>query len=117
MNDIPEALRETSISQAKIQQERRSLIRNILGIGFILIFGGAFFIRLMSSSSTTSSSSVTSVKSSSTSTSIPVINPLHEPLENVFGHLEYEQAPTSKLKAITSDGRVRMRLNAGRRYR
>ncbi|YAI81411.1 MAG: M15 family metallopeptidase [cyanobacterium endosymbiont of Rhopalodia sterrenbergii] len=116
MNDIPEALRETSISQAKIQQKRRLLIRSILGIGPMLILGGAFFVRLVSSPSTTSSSSATAVKLSSAPKSIPVVNPSPEPLENVLGHLEYKQAPISELKAITSDGQVRLRHNAAEQF-
>jgi D-alanyl-D-alanine carboxypeptidase len=118
MDDIPEALRETSISQAQIQQKRRLLVLSILGIGPILILGGTFFMRLVPSPSTTSSSSSsgTSAKLSSAPKSISVVNPSPEPLENVLGHLEYKQAPISKLKAITSDGRVRLCLNAAEQF-
>jgi zinc D-Ala-D-Ala carboxypeptidase len=116
MNDIPEALRETSISQAKIQQKRKLLIRSILGAGPILILGVTFFIRLVPLPLTTSSSSAISIQLSPAQKSIPVVNPSPEPLENVLGHLEYKQAPISKLKAITSDGRVRLRLNAADQF-
>lgn len=116
MNDIPEALRETSTSQAKIRSKRKLLMQGILGMGATLILGGSFLVRLMSLSSTTSSFSATSVKLSSTPTPISVITPSPEPLENVLGHLEYKQAPVSELKAITSDGHIQLRRNAAEKF-
>ena len=116
MNDIPEALRETSASQAKIGPKRGLLMQGILGVGAILILGGFFLVRLMSLSSTKSSLSTTSVKSSSSPTSISVVSPSPEPLENVLGHLAYKQAPMSELKAITSDGHIQLRRNAAEKF-
>ncbi|WP_267383275.1 M15 family metallopeptidase [Cyanobacterium sp. uoEpiScrs1] len=115
-HDIPEALRETSTSKVKIRSKQKLLTQGILGTGIALILGGVFFMRLILSPSTTSSPSLTSVKISSSPTSIPVVNSSSEPLENVFGHLEYKQAPISTLKAVTSDGRIRLRRNAAERF-
>ncbi len=116
MDDIPEALRETSTSQTKLQSTPGLLMGGILGIGMILMLGGAFLMRPVSSPSKTSSSSVTSVKPSPTPTPIPVSSPTPEPIENLLGHLEYKQAPVSELKAITSDGRIKLRHNAADQF-
>lgn len=35
---------------------------------------------------------------------------------NILGHLSYEQAPPSELKAITGDGRIKLRAKAAERF-
>lgn len=36
--------------------------------------------------------------------------------ENILGHLAYEQAPLTELKAITADGRIRLRVKSAEKY-
>jgi len=42
--------------------------------------------------------------------------PTASPLENILGHLAYEEAPPHELKAITTDGYLRLRVKAAEQF-
>lgn len=115
MDDIPEALRD---SKPPKQQPRKLVSKpqkqsNIaVKIGFALgalsllsIIAGAVLNRPQAQSEVVSSSQSSSEASSSAI-----------PSDALLGHFSYEQAPLSQLKAITPDGRLRLRSAAADKF-
>jgi zinc D-Ala-D-Ala carboxypeptidase len=107
MDDIPEALRNSS----KIKQSSRQLpiflVGSLLGLGLLL-----FIAIVLLSRTTPNVQEKASVRATPTPTVEPTPTPTTEQIENVLGHLPYQEAPESELKPITPDGRIRMRQAA-----
>ena len=109
LEDIPEALRDISISPASSSSLNLKWI--MLGLAGVMIVVLAILgiMRLVSSPSPTNTVSV-----EPTPPSTPTPEP--ETVENILGHLPYEEADPSQLKAITNDGRIKLRTKAAARF-
>lgn len=116
MDDIPEALRKTTTSQTRSQPTPGLLMGGILGTGVIVILGGLFLLRPPSQTAQTSPSSVTPVQPTPEPTPVPVSSPSPDLVDNVLGHLEYKQAPASELKAVTTNGQIKLRRHAAEQF-
>ncbi len=108
--DIPEALRDIPISPTPTTS---SLNPKWLIMGFggviMIVLGTLGIMRLVSSPSQTNTVSVEPSPS-------PSPTPEPEPIENILGHLPYEEADPSQLKAITNDGRIKLRKKAAESF-
>lgn len=117
MDEIPVAQRKTS----KINKSRRRP-RQTIAFNFWLVLGSTLvtvilFWRL-------SSKPIPENPLSSQAIETPALN-IQEPSppqetvkipNNLLGHLSYEEAPLKDLKAITSDGRVKLRTKAAEKF-
>jgi D-alanyl-D-alanine carboxypeptidase len=108
MDDIPEALRNNPKSKQSSRQLPLFLIGALLGLGALAIVAGVLLFRSTAKMPQKSTATVTPAPTTPT----PSPTPTSEPVENVLGHLPYEEAPESELKAITPDGRIRMHSSA-----
>jgi zinc D-Ala-D-Ala carboxypeptidase len=111
MDDIPEALRDSP----KIQQSSRQLpifiIGSVLGLGLLLLIAVVLLSR-----ATPNKQENAPVTATPTPKVEPTPTPTTKAIENVLGHLPYQEAPESELKPITPDGRIRMRQAAAEEF-
>ncbi|MDJ0659664.1 MAG: D-alanyl-D-alanine carboxypeptidase family protein [Crocosphaera sp.] len=109
LEDIPEALRDIPISPPSSSSLNLKWI--MLGLAGVIMVVLAILgiMRLVSSPSPT-----TTVSVEPTPPSTPTPEP--ETVENILGHLPYEEADPSQLKAITNDGRIKLRKKAADRF-
>ncbi len=102
MDDIPEARRKLALSKPKsktVSRRPRALIfAGVLSVGAILGLAVLAMVRFQLPQTAT----------------VPIATPTPSTpeLDNVLGHLEYEQASASALQSITTDGRIRLRQAA-----
>jgi zinc D-Ala-D-Ala carboxypeptidase len=113
MDEIPEALRDNPKLKQSSWQVPTALLGGLLGIGILAIFASLFWLR---PAPQTQNNSPVTVTPKPTPTSKPTPTPTIEPLENVLGHLPYQEAPQSELQAISSDGRIRLRQAAAEAF-
>lgn len=106
-DDIPEALRDRPTLK---QPPTRSLL--VIG-GGVLAVSVAALIGLLLLSRATPKSSVESSPSPVAHESTPQPTPT---VENILGHLPYQEAPASELQAVTSDGGIRLRKGAAEKF-
>lgn len=100
--DIPEALRDIPTTPTSSSLNPKLVILGLSGLA-IIILGSLGIMRLMSSPSETNTVSVEPTPSPS---------PTPETVENILGHLPYEEADPNQLKSITNDGRIKLREKA-----
>jgi D-alanyl-D-alanine carboxypeptidase len=113
IDDIPEAVRKVSRSKSTTGRERQTsnwLGAGILTMGAMGLLSLVMFFRPVKPSSVPVISSPTPSPRSSVETST-------KPVENILGHLPYQEASQSELKAITSDGGIRLRQAAADKFR
>ncbi len=124
IDDIPEAIRETVETPQKSSLPVAILATLALGIGGIAV-GLLMFLFPIKSSPQASTETVTDQATSVIQeTSEPEINdsptaetiPEPEPIENVLGHLPYEQAKPSELAPITADGSIQLKKSAATEF-
>ncbi|MGK7898681.1 MAG: D-alanyl-D-alanine carboxypeptidase family protein, partial [Xenococcus sp. (in: cyanobacteria)] len=121
--DIPEATRETIDAQSS----SRSPLLYLAGGGVFLAAIAVLVFLLRPSQqipSPTSESVVTPptieepelATESTASDSGEIAEPEAEAVDNVLGHLPYEEVAESELSAVTADGRVRLRKAAAEKF-
>lgn len=117
LDDIPEALREETavISPQTNQFQARWLIWVGLGgliLGTVVGLRGQF-TQVNAGQSNLQSATIkeTTSKGAPSPGSKPTASP-----DNILGHLPYQQAPEKELESITSDGSIKMRKAAARKY-
>lgn len=104
--DIPEALRDSPVPPTPTSSSLNPkwMIIGLAGV-IMIVLGTLGIMRLVSSLSQTNTVSVEPTPS-------PSPTPEPETIENILGHLPYEEADPSQLKAITNDGRIKLRKKA-----
>ncbi len=119
MDEIPEALRyQRNTDKSSVKWQKLIITTGILGIGAIAVVGGSFLFNNIFQSR------VNSAKIEEREKSIPPVEttsskPLElseKPANNLLGHLQYEEATASELKALTADGRVKLRTAAADKF-
>lgn len=109
MDEIPEALRDNPKLKQPSWQVPTFLVGGLLAIGILAIFASIFLLR--PTTQTQKNSPVTVAP-----TSTPTSTPTTKPVENVLGHLPYQEAPQSELRAISADGRIRLQQSAAEAF-
>ncbi len=104
LEDIPEALRDIPISPTSSSLNPKWMMVGLAGVA-IIVLGTLGIMRLVSSPSQMNTVSVEPTPS-------PSPTPEPETVENILGHLPYEEADPNQLKAITNDGRIKLRKKA-----
>lgn len=111
--DIPVAVRDTPDTRRRSHLSPFLIIMAVLG-------GSAIVLGLILSSSTSQSPQrvTSSPQPTTTDTSTPA-NPeaSDNDVDNLLGHLPYEEAPLSELEPITSDGRIKLREAAAKKFK
>lgn len=103
--DIPEVIRDQPVSSSSSLLPWRGLIAGGIGVGVVAIM--ALIILLPRSQPTPDTGTLPPPAS-------PAPSPT--PIDNVLGHLAYDEAPPSELKAITLDGRLKLRQAAADQF-
>ncbi|ACB52353.1 carboxypeptidase [Crocosphaera subtropica ATCC 51142] len=104
IEDIPEALRDSPVSPTSSSLNPKLLMVGVSGL-IIIILGTLGIMRLVSSPSQTNPNTVAVEPT-------PSPSPTPEMVENILGHLPYEEADPDQLKAVTNDGRIKLRKKA-----
>ncbi|MFP4124286.1 M15 family metallopeptidase [Coleofasciculus sp.] len=111
--DIPVAVRDTPDTRRRSRLQPFLIVLAVLGCGAIVL-------GLILSSSTFQSpqTATSSPQPTTTDTSTPA-NPEESDndVDNLLGHLPYEEAPLSELEPITSDGRIQLREAAAKKFK
>ena len=126
MNEIPVAERVANPEKKTSRISNNAIfIIFILGSSLISFAAIGWFLSVNGNQQATQNNSQTTTLNDNSNdtppeTVIPPKNDLEEikePIpENVLGHLPYEQAPVEELKAITSDGSIRLRNTAADKF-
>lgn len=120
MDDIPEALRDQLSTRQALSFQRKLVGIAAIVLGAIALLIGIAWLR----------STFEPQKSESPANPSPSITPEEKPVtgevsptaeapeevENILGHLPYEEAPTSALKSVTPDGGIRLRKIAADKF-
>jgi len=117
MKDIPEALRDKAEAENQLIQPG-IIISSLVGLGAIAVFTGALFWRSTpeSQNAATSSQPTAREKPQPSAREKPPQQQLVTQPENILGHLPYEEAPIDELKAVTADGKIKLRLEAAEKF-
>jgi D-alanyl-D-alanine carboxypeptidase len=108
MDDIPEAFREkTEIKSNSLSFPLLVLVSTVLGAIALLLGIGLFRSQQLSSPVTIEASPLPS----------PSVIPTPTPIENILGHLPYQEASESDLIPITQDGQIRLRPAAAKEFK
>jgi D-alanyl-D-alanine carboxypeptidase len=104
-DDIPEALRDTPDIQRSLRIKPILLIVGLLGIGAIAVGMSLFFLTQKPQPAPEAAGSQTQP------------SPSTETVDNLLGHLPYQEAPASELKPITADGQIKLRTAAAEKFK
>jgi D-alanyl-D-alanine carboxypeptidase len=106
IDDIPEARRDRLA--VKSPPSQLPVLPIAIGAAFLGVAGllGFFLLRFVAATPPKSTPKVVLQPS-----------PTAERVDNVLGHLRYQEAPASELQAITPDGRLRLRVAAAEKFR
>ena len=113
--DIPEALRELDQESSTTLGPKLGLVGGglLLGLGVILLVATFILQQRLGSRP-----QVEVVKVVPTTESTPTSTPTPTGIrENILGHLPYEEAPSSELANVTTDGRVRLKKAAAEKFK
>ena len=124
IDDIPEATRETVEIAPKSSLPVAVLATLALGVGAVAVGLLMFLFPIKSSPQASTETVPNQTTSVIQETSEPEINdsptaetiPEPEPIENVLGHLPYEQANLSELAPITADGSIQLKKSAATEF-
>ncbi|AFZ16694.1 M15 family metallopeptidase [Allocoleopsis franciscana] len=106
-DDIPEALRDTPDIKRQSRIKPVWVIVGLLGLGAI-----ATIISL-----SISSSKPKPIETSTSAGSQTESSPETEKVDNLLGHLPYQEAPASELKPITANGQIKLRAAAAEKFK
>lgn len=106
-DDIPEAMRDTPDIKRRSRLKPVWLISGLLGIGAI-----AAAISLSSPAPNSKS-----VERSTPTTSPTQPSPTAEKVDNLLGHLPYQEASATELKPITANGQIKLRAAAAEKFK
>ena len=107
-DDIPEALRDTPDIQRGLRIKPILLIVGLVGIGAIAVGISLFFLTQKPQPTPEAAGSQTQSTQPSPST---------ETVDNLLGHLPYQEAPASELKPITADNQIKLRAAAAEKFK
>ncbi|MGB7442537.1 MAG: M15 family metallopeptidase [Coleofasciculaceae cyanobacterium] len=112
-DDIPAALRDTPEAKKTSRLSRPLLIITPLALGAIALITFLLLPQFQTRQTSASSNQVTA-DGTSTETSSTTDN---DEVDNILGHLPYEEAPASELRSISLDGRIRLRRAATEKFK
>ena len=131
MDDIPEAIRETSPSKQSSQLPLVAIVGGVLGVGAIALLSGLLFSRPpakptqgnLSPSETTET--IVKAETLNNSASTPSTTDNNKSTqekdyitpEDLLGHLPYEEVAQSELTSISADGRIKLHHAAAEKFK
>lgn len=131
MDDIPEAVRDTSVSDVPktlpsvSQSKRRWRYGLMIGLGvvtFALTIGLNYYYEFglfasQSSQTTTEQSQTNSISDSANATTDPEVATTDElTSDDLLGHLPFEEAEQDDLKKVTADGQIKLQPTAAEAF-
>ncbi|MDJ0680043.1 MAG: D-alanyl-D-alanine carboxypeptidase family protein [Xenococcaceae cyanobacterium MO_167.B52] len=122
IDDIPEAVRKTAPTPTKSSLPM-PILATVVGLGVVVV--GLLIFLFYPKASRETAQTETEVASgiqSTSNTEIIQSPPTEtvaepEPIDNVLGHLPYQQAKASDLAPITADGSIRLKKSAAKEFR
>jgi D-alanyl-D-alanine carboxypeptidase len=132
MDDIPEAVREKATDKPASRLPTGSIVAGV-SLGVLALATSAFLLRPTAPKKNESISSPpvskpennTPSNSEASVAAIPEKSPTADPpqqvkkteeIDNLLGHLPYQEAPASELVAITADGSIKLRQAAAEKF-
>jgi len=111
LDEIPEVLRDKPLVTPVPRDNFPLMVTaGLLGLGVLVLLGIFVFWRPFPSSTNTP------VAIASPKQPKPTVSPSVPEVDNVLGHLPYQEALESELKAITPDGRIKLRQAAANQF-
>ena len=111
LDEIPEVLRDKpSVTPVPNNNFPLMVTAGLMGLGILGLLGILVLWRPFSPSTNTP------VVIASPDQPNPTVSPSVPEVDNVLGHLPYKEAPTDELKAITPDGRIKLRQTAANKF-
>ena len=110
-DEIPEVLRDSpSVTPAPSNNFPLMVTAGLMGLGLLVLLG-VFLVWRPFSPSVETPTAIASPDQPK-----PTVSPSVPEVDNVLGHLPYKEAPASELKAITPDGRIKLRQAAANQF-
>lgn len=116
-DDIPAALRDTPEAKKNSRLSRPLLIIIPLALGAIALITFLLLPQFQTRQTAASSNQTTTRGSNSTETSPTTSSTDNDEVDNILGHLPYEEAPASELEPISLDGRIKLRKAAAEKFK
>ncbi|MGF1481874.1 MAG: D-alanyl-D-alanine carboxypeptidase family protein [Cyanophyceae cyanobacterium] len=113
MDEIPEALRE---QPSTAQSSRRGALIAVAALGLGAISVSGFLLLKPSPNEESAAAPPTGVPSAEPETEAAPEDPDDTSVDNLLGHLPYEEVPTSELVAVTPDGSIRLKAAAAEKF-
>ncbi len=115
--DIPIALRESPAPPSRFPVVPALLVGTSLGLGAVsLVVGFMLWNQAAISSQAPREEAVATPSAASGEAPATPAASEEDGVDNILGHLSYEEASSEDLEAVTADGRVRLRTAAARKF-
>lgn len=117
-DDIPIALRESSLPAPKPKIKPIALVGGLTVLGVVALGAGVFVaLQLQRSQPSTATAVANPTDPTSQATGSPTPKASQSPADTMLGHFRYKEAPLSDLAPIVSDGSIKLRKSAAQAYR
>jgi D-alanyl-D-alanine carboxypeptidase len=121
MDDIPEAIREKVDSPKSSFSPFKLVIGGTFSLGTIVLLTGFFLSRPAEKIESKTTNPTPSISAKSNQPAQPPIQPKPppkpEPVDNLLGHLPYQEVSPTELTPITADGKIRLRTTAAEKFK
>lgn len=116
LEDIPEALRDTTDVKTRPRMRGVFLIGGLAGLGAIALSAILWYVVYAPSRNPRSDSATTSVSSPTPTPSVNEVNPAPSNSETLLGHFAYSEAPSQELQPIVADSSIKLREAAAEQF-
>lgn len=116
VDDIPEALRDTSNAEPRPRSKLVFLIGGLIGLGASAVIGSLWYVTSVPRKNAGSAPPTVSASLPVNTQSAPPVNPPASNSDTLLGHLAYAEAPAKELEPIVADGHIKMRRAAARQF-
>lgn len=116
LDDIPEALRDTSDAKPRRRKKRVFAIAGLIGLGAIALSATLGYVASAPRRNASSDPSPASTSIPKPAQSAAPVNPPARDSKTLLGHFAYPEAPPKELQAIVADSSIKLRKAAALQF-
>lgn len=116
LDDIPEALRDTSDAKPRLRLQRVFVIGGLMGLGAIALGASLGYVASAPRRNPSFDPSPISTSTPKPAQSADPVNPPASDSETLLGHFAYPEAPRKELQPIVADGSIKLRKAATKQF-